>query len=138
MEKALVNERETHSLLPESAGGLPDAFNTLKIMREAPVLIIVMNTNGSSPFESINSDDRITEICDTLSIGASIENMLLKATELGLGTLWIANTCFAYNDLTDYIGEDGQLIGAISVGYADEQPNARPRKSIDDVLVFKE
>ncbi|SDB56558.1 F420 biosynthesis protein FbiB, C-terminal domain-containing protein [Pseudobutyrivibrio sp. YE44] len=138
METALENEKETHALLPESAGGLADAFNTLKIMREATALIMVLNTNGGSPFEDINPDDRITEICDTLSIGASIENLLLKATEMGLGTLWIANTCFAYKDLTDYIGEKGQLIGAISVGYAAENPNPRPRKKIEDVLTFVE
>ena len=47
-------------VLPDSAGGIPDAYNTLKIMRQAPVLIIVMNTNGRSPFESINTDDRIS------------------------------------------------------------------------------
>ncbi len=137
MEAALDRESETHELLPDSAGGLSDAYNTLKIMRQAPCLIIVMNTNGKSPFENINSDDRITEICDTLSIGASIENMLLKATELGLGTLWIANTCFAYKDLTSFIGEKGQLIGAIALGYADESPNQRPRKAMEDILEFR-
>ena len=138
MEAALDKESETHLLLPDSASGIPDAYNTLKIMRQAPVLIIVMNTNGKSPFESIDSDDRITEICDTLSIGASIENMLLKATEIGLGTLWIANTCFAYKDLVGAIGEEGQLIGAIAVGYADEMPNPRPRKVIEETLIFRE
>ena len=138
MNAGLDKESETHASLPESAGGLPDAYNTLKIMREAPVIIIVMNTNGSSPFESINTDDRITEICDTLSIGASIENMLLKATEIGLGSLWIANTCFAYGDLMEFVGESGQLVGAIAIGYADEKPNARPRKKINDILEFKE
>ena len=95
MEHGLDEESEAHALLPKSAGGLADAYNTLRIMREAPVLIIVINTNGKSPFEDIEPDERITEICDTLSLGASIENMLLKATEIGLGTLWITNTCFA-------------------------------------------
>ncbi|MFR8857521.1 MAG: nitroreductase family protein [Dorea formicigenerans] len=33
------------------------------------------------------------KFCDSLSIGAAIENMILTATEHGLGTLWIANTC---------------------------------------------
>ena len=138
MNAGLDKESETHAALPESAGGLPDAYYTLKVMREAPVIIIVMNTNGSSPFEDIKLDDRITEICDTLSIGASIENMLLKATEIGLGSLWIANTCFAYKDLMDFVGERGQLVGAIAIGYADEKPNARPRKKINDILEFKE
>lgn len=74
-------------------------FNTLRIMKEAPVVIIVMNTNGQSPYEDVDADGMVMEICDSLSIGASIQNMLLKATEIGLGTLWIANTCFAYEKM---------------------------------------
>lgn len=46
MEKGLNREILRHDLLPESGFGLPDAFHTLDIMREAPVTIIVMNTNG--------------------------------------------------------------------------------------------
>ena len=137
MEAALKKEQREHSLLPNSGFGLPDAFNTLRIMREAPVIIVVMNTNGQSPYEAIDADGRVMEICDSLSIGASIENMILKATDIGLGTLWIANTCFAYNDLVKYINEQGQLIGAVAVGYADEQPDQRPRKALEDILEYK-
>lgn len=137
MENSLIREREQHNLLPDSHQGLPDAFHTLKVMQTAPVIIIVMNTNGQCPFEMIDSDRRVTEICDSLSIGASVENMLLKATDLGLGTLWIANTCFAYNDLIDFIGSEGQLVGAVALGYADEQPPSRPRKELSDILEYR-
>ena len=37
MEQGLDKESEAHALLPKSAGGLADAYNTLRIMREAPV-----------------------------------------------------------------------------------------------------
>ncbi len=137
MEKSLQKEQTTHALLPYSQNGLPDAFNTLRIMRTAPVIIIIINTNAASPFEPIGADNRITEICDTLSIGASVENLLLKATELDLGSLWIANTCFAYNDLAKFVGEKGQLACAIAVGYANEQPAARPRNPLTDILEFR-
>ena len=137
MQQALQKEQQTHALLPGSAGGLPDAFNTLKIMRTAPVIIIVMNTNGKSPFEATDTDSRITEICDTLSVGAAIQDMLLKATELGLGTLWIANTCYAYNDLAGFVGEQGQLVGAIAVGYPDEAPAQRPRKPLGEIIEYR-
>ena len=137
MEKGFQREQHGTAILPDSAYGLPDAFNTLRIMRQAPVLIIVLNINGQSPFKNISTDKRVTEICDSLSIGASIENMLLKATELGLGTLWIANTCFAYDELVNCIGTENQLIGAVSLGYADEAPVARPRKKIQDVVEYK-
>ena len=74
--------------------------------------------------------------CDSLSIGASIQNMLLKATQLGLGTLWIANTCFAYNDMVEVIPSKGQLIGAVAVGYAAEKPYPRPRKNLEEILEY--
>lgn len=137
MEEGLKKEQTEHLLLPKSAFGLPDAFNTLRIMREAPVIIIVMNTNGKSPYKAISMDERITEICDSLSIGASIENMILEATKIGLGTLWIANTCFAYDILMEYIDLPGQLIGAVAVGYADEWPAERPRKALQEIMEYR-
>ena len=137
MENGLNREILRHDLLPESGFGLPDAFHTLQVMREAPVTIIVMNTNGQSPYEPVDSDRRLAEICDSLSIGASIEHLLLKATELGLGTLWIANTCFAYPELMEVIQIDGQLVGAIALGYPAEQPSMRPRKKLEEILEYR-
>lgn len=137
MEQGLIRERDGEKMLPDSQKGLPDAFHTLKVMRKAPVLIVIENTNGKSPYMDINADERFTEICDSLSIGASVQNMLLTATELGYGTLWIANTCFAYNELTEYIGINGQLVGAVSLGMADEYPNPRPRKNINDIVEYR-
>ena len=103
MEAGIQRELNGNSLLPDSGYGLPDARNTLRIMREAPVLIVVMNPYGKSPFENITVDERVTEIVDSLSAGAAIQNMLLEAERLGVGTLWIANTCFAYPELVEAI-----------------------------------
>lgn len=137
MERGISREEQGIPVLPNSGQGIADAKNTLKIMREAPIILIVLNTNGTTPFTEIDADHRITEICDTLSIGASIENILLKAEELGIGTLWIANTCFAYPELVTYLQTEHQLVGAIAVGYANEHPEQRPRKQLDDILEFR-
>ncbi len=138
MEKGLDRESNGKSILPDSAFGLPDAFHTLKIMREAPVLIVVLNTNGDSPYEPINTDRRISEICDSLSIGAAIENMLLEAAELGLGTLWIANSCFAYPELVECVETEDQLVSIVALGYPDESPDMRPRKAMSDIVEYQE
>ena len=119
------------------ASGIPDAKNTLRIMRQAPVIIIVMNPDGSSPYQPATADVRTTEICDTLSIGAAVQNLLLAAQEKGLGTLWIANTLYAYDELCSFVGEKGQLAGAVALGYPDEQPNPRPRKPLESILEFR-
>ncbi|MDE6728830.1 MAG: nitroreductase family protein [Oscillospiraceae bacterium] len=137
MECGLFREKTGETILPKSGFGLSDAKNTLKIMREAPILIVVINSNGSSPFNPIDSDDRVTEICDTLSIGAAVQNMLLTAERLGLGTLWIANTCFAYPELMELLKTDGQLVGAVAVGYADEAPSPRSRKSLEEIAEYR-
>lgn len=124
--------------LPLSASGLSDAENTLRIMENAPVIMVVLNTNGKSPFVQLNADERFTEINDLMSIGASIENMLLKAEELNIGTLWIGNTCFAYQELIEYIGSGstGELVGAVALGHKAEAPAMRPRKKIQDIIEY--
>lgn len=136
METGLTRMRDSSDIPQEAKKGLPDAFHTMKIMQEAPVLIMVLNTNAGSPFCEMDANTHITEICDTLSIGAAIENMLLKATELGLGTLWIANTCYAYPELTAFLGTSAQLVGAVALGYANESPAPRPRKPLEDVAEY--
>ena len=137
MKQGVEREKVGHERMPSWTGGLADAENTVRVMQEAPVLIAVLNTNGKTPFSGIENEDRIVEICDSLSIGAAIENMILSAMEQGLGTLWIANTCFAYDELMDYIDTEDQLTGIVAVGYADEQPEQRPRKRMEDVLEFR-
>ncbi len=135
MKEGIENEEITPRL-PLSANGIPDAKNTLRIMESAPVIIIVLNTNGKSPFTQLNADERFMEMNDLLSIGASIENMLLKAEELNVGTLWIGNTCFAYQELTTYIDLGAELVGAIALGYKGEKPPMRPRKRLEDIVQF--
>lgn len=137
MWKGILREENECAWLPNSKNGIPDAKNTWQIMMQAPILIVILNTNGKNPFDAIDPDSRFAEICDTLSIGASIENMLLKATELNLGTLWIANTCYAYKEITEYLETTQQLIGAIALGYADESPTQRPRKNIEDIVEYR-
>ena len=97
-----------------------------------------INTNQHTPFASIENEKLIVEICDSLSIGAAIENMILTATGYGLGTLWIANTCFAYNELMDFIGTDSQLTGIVAVGFADEAPAKRPRKPLEEIVEYRQ
>lgn len=137
MEAGIRREKSGEALLIKSAYGLPDAENTLRIMREAPILIIVLNTAGKSPFESLTADERFTEIVDSMSIGAAIENMLLCAEDLKLGSLWIANTCFAYPELVNYIGTTAQLMGAVALGTADESPRQRPRKAMEEIVEYR-
>ena len=63
--------------------------------------------------------------------------MILTATGYGLGTLWIANTCFAYNELMDFIETASQLTGIVAVSFAYEAPAKRPRKAFEEIIEYR-
>lgn len=137
MERGL--EREKHCpFLPDSADFLPDAEHTLEVMRQAPAVIFVINAPGTDLRKPLSVDERVYEICNTQSIGAAIENMSLKAVELGLGSLWICNTFFAFDELTEFLNTDGVLYAALAVGYPDEEPSPRPRRPIEEVTEWRD
>lgn len=97
---------------------------TTKIIKEAPVLILVLKQYD---------DNWITG--DSLSIGAAIEHICLRATDLGLGSLWIRDVVFTKKEIVKLVGyENMELISAISIGYPDESPKQRPRKKLNEIL----
>ena len=136
MEKG-INRIHKAPIPKKAKRGLASADHTLEIMREAPVVIMVLNSRSKSPYGLSCAGWRVMEILDSLSIGAAIENMLLCATELGLGTLWIGNTMYAHKDMAKYMHTKDQIAGAVAVGHPNETPEGSPRKSFDEIVEWK-
>ncbi len=107
---------------------------TVKIMEQAPVTIFIFNADEDDPFNSKDVGDVFANVVDVQSIGAAIQNMLLAAQEFGVGSLWICDVFYAYGELCAWLNEQHQLIAAVSLGYAEETPVARPRKGLDEVV----
>ena len=101
--------------MPESAQYIAGAWNTLAIMRQAPVIIFVVNPLGLDLLTPQNAENRVFEICNAQSIGASVENMSLAAVENGLGSLWICDIYFAYRELCAWINCGGELAAAFAL-----------------------
>lgn len=133
MEQGLRREAQ-QPFLPESAQYIAGAWNTLAIMRQAPVIIFVVNPLGLDLLTPQNAENRVFEICNTQSIGAAVENMSLAAVENGLGSLWICDIYFAYRELCAWLNCGGELAAAFALGYAGEAPMPRPRKNFDDIV----
>lgn len=133
----IEREENDNALLPQSRQHIAAAKNTVSIIAEAPAIIFVTNTLGKSVMAELTLEERISEICNIQSISASIENMLLAATEKGIGSLWICDIFFAYPELCKWLESDGQLVAAIAFGYPNECPDERPRKKIDDIVEWR-
>lgn len=132
-------EREEHecALLPQSKQHLEAAKYTVDIMEEAPTIVFAVNTLGKSILTELTPEERIYEICNIQSVSASIENMLLAATEKGIGSLWICDFYFAYQELREWLDCDGELIAAIAFGYPRESPRERPRKKMEEIVEWR-
>ena len=135
--QGIEREENESALLPQSKQHIAAAKYTVDIMSEAPTVIFVVNTLGKGILADLTPEEHVYEICNIQSISASIQNMLLAATEKGIGSLWICDIYFAYSELCEWLDCDGQLIAAIAFGYPNEFPNERPRKNIDDIVEWR-
>jgi nitroreductase len=107
---------------------------TANIMEQAPVTVFVFNPHGKYPWLAHSPQEMFQDLVNVQSVGAAIQNMLLAAQDLGLGSLWIADVFYAYGKLCEWLGREGQMmVAAVSFGYPDESPAARPRKAVDKV-----
>lgn len=113
------------------------AKQTANIMETAPVILLAVNPYGKNVLGPLTPEEHLAEITQIQSISASMENILLAATEKGIGSLWICDIYFAYDELCQWLGTDGQLVAAIALGYPGESPSARPRKSLEEVVEWR-
>jgi nitroreductase len=110
--------------------------SSANIMERAPVTVFVFNPDGIHPWLTRSIEQMFTDVVNIQSIGAAIQNMLLAAQDRGIGSLWICDVFYAYEDLCAWLGAEGQMIAAVSFGYPDESPAARPRRPISEVACW--
>ncbi|NLL36256.1 MAG: nitroreductase [Fretibacterium sp.] len=71
-----------------------------------------------------------------LDASIALTCMMLMAEELGLGSCWIGNFDQAKARALLKLPEGEEVVGLMPIGYAKEQPQPRPRKSMDEVARF--
>lgn len=115
--------------------------------RNAPLVIFVFLTHMEY------HDPRVTEYCrskgfeygealnmlgnpDILSVGAAVENLLLKAVEMGLGACWMNDPVVAEAEIKAELGvpDEYRLMSAIPVGKPAYTPREKPMKPMDEIL----
>ena len=107
------------------------------IIKGCAVLVVVNMVHGRSGFErdgsyTTSKEDR-WEVFDA---GLATQTFCLAAHEKGVGTVILG--IFDEAKVADIIGiEEGQKVAAlVAVGYADEEPAAPKRKSVEELVKF--
>lgn len=75
------------------------------------------------------------KVTDLLSIGASIENMLLRATEMDIQSLWMYDICVIADELQKLAKTNKKLISGICFGKGDISSKPAVKKDIESILL---
>jgi len=120
-----------------AAGGDPGSSPaTARVMEQTPVTVVVFSAPTGA--EGKPWQEQFLRV-NVQSVGGAIQTMCLAATELGVGSLWIADVYYAERQIVDWIGRPGEtLIGAVSLGHPDESPPARSRKPLAQVVEWRD
>jgi nitroreductase len=80
-------------------------------------------------------DEERVLINGAMNVAISVQNMVLAAEALGLGTCWVrAFSASAVERLLD-LPDTLRVLALLPLGYPDESPPARPRKSLEEILI---
>lgn len=102
----------------------------------APVVIAVTNTgeliqHGTELFQV--EKERAVDFFRTMEIqssAAAVQNLMLAATSMGLGTVWLGILYLIKHEVLEFLGEpDGEFMAVIPVGHPQrvtEGPKKRP------------
>lgn len=115
-------ENATHAYNPTSS-----VKGSIKVIKEAPIFILVFRKYSEDWKEG-----------DYLSIGCAVEHISLKATDLGLGSLWVRDVVYTRDKIAEFVGyENMELVTGIAIGYSNEFPYERYKKKLEEILVCK-
>ncbi len=106
----------------------------IPLYRPYPDLIAqLIQSGGGDPSSMPTAGAMQAELCST---SAAIMALLLQARAEGLGSCWMAGPMVARDEIQALLGiaAPWRMVGAVALGFADESPQARPRKPLEQVV----
>lgn len=73
------------------------------------------------------------------SVALAVGNIMMASVDGGLGTCWLATAGWQEDDIKEllHIPNDAEIVAILPVGYPDEFPKSRPRRSIEESVHFE-
>jgi nitroreductase len=130
----VVRDAQAKTALADAAN--PPGSRNNNVMKQAPVVIAAcaeLNRAGFRDGKPVTDKEGYWFMFDS---ALALQNMVLEAEELGVGTLYIG--AFDARKAAAVLGvpEGYVCVALLALGYADEQPDARARKDMADIVYF--
>jgi nitroreductase len=137
---------ELTSLVSRRSGDFHKPVSTIlrmasRTIASAPVVVAVMSTgqiieNGDQLFRVDKSE--ALDFFRTLEIqssSAAVENLLLAARSLGLGSVWLGILLVLKEEILDFLQEShGEFMAVVPLGYPRKPMEGPRKKSLDNVV----
>lgn len=139
-------KQELSQLVSRSGANFPKPSAAIlrmaaRSLANAPLVIAVKNTgslisHGSDLFQI--EKERSWDFFRTMEIqssAAAVENLMLAATSLGLGSVWLGILYLIKAEVLEFLGEEqGEFMAVIPVGYPKKEVGGPKKKSLEYVL----
>lgn len=106
----------------------PDRPRQISVETAAAVIICIADPAISANVGSFNGF--------LIDLAIAIENMALTSWDLGIGSCWIG--AFVEEDLKRVLNipENLRVVSLLTLGYADEKPRPKNRKSLEEIVHY--
>lgn len=136
------------SLVSQQADNFPKPSSVLlrlasRSIASAPVVIAVANSGKliSRGTELFKVEKKLAHdffrIMEIQSSAAAVQNLLLAATSLGLGTVWLGVLVLMKDQILKFLGQpQGEFMAVIPVGYASRESSGPDKQPLEMVVKY--
>lgn len=129
-ENVITPPCSPHHLMNNETDSINVSFG---IIKKAPILILVFNAYPSEYI--LSAHNYYFDLMNIQSIGAAIQNILLKATDLGIGSLWIGDIFEEEAFILKQYPNIGKLVAGIVLGYSYANKKQTNRLSLSKLII---
>ena len=143
-----AKKNELVNLVASKAANFPRPSRALlrmacRSIAEAALVIAIVNTGellrrGPRLFTAGQEDVRdFFRIMEIQSSAAAVQNMLLAATSLGIGSVWLGILILIKNEVLNFLGEpQGEFMAVVPVGYPLRHSNSPKKQPLEKCVKY--
>ena len=131
----VIQDSDGKSQLADSVC-LPGSRNN-NVLNQAPVVIAACAELNKAGYREGKPSTNKEGYWFMFDCAIALQNMVLEAQELGIGTLYIGSFDAKKAEQVLNVPEGYCCVALLPLGYANEQPEAKPRKEIHEIIFWE-
>lgn len=111
-----------------------------QIIKSAPLVVAIFNTGELMKELGVESGREIDDffrLMEIQSTSAAVQNLMLAASSMGLGTVWLGAVYLIKEEIATFLDQEGELMAVVPMGFPADKPKGPPRrKDLDEVAIY--